>query len=156
MASIMYDDIFSSFLGNVTDYEFASKDISEAYDDMKEYLHKTVTKMYIRRQFSTINFEDDTQIFTYEIKYPIDEITDNEFVINLLGKGMVYEWIAPKVQTTTAINQMFSGGDKKWFAQANHLNSNRSLRDDIEREVRRMINDREISYNDYIGNVNGI
>ena len=61
MASISYEEVFSSFLGNVTDYNLASLSVTDAYEIMSEYLHKTMAEPYVYRLFSTVKLDDETQ-----------------------------------------------------------------------------------------------
>ena len=51
-----YDEIYSCFLGKITDYKFASLPADDAYDLMKDWLHSSIAQPYIRRIFSSIIF----------------------------------------------------------------------------------------------------
>ena len=53
MTSIDYKDIFESFLGNITDYNFANLSISDSYQLMAETLHKAVSNPFVYRIFSS-------------------------------------------------------------------------------------------------------
>lgn len=149
MSSIAYDDIFSSFLSNITDYKIATQDEDVTNEQLIEYLHKVVGTPYIRALFMNVDLNDDESNFTYEMNNP-DTRGDDDFVIHMLGKAMVYEWIHPQVRKTSLLAQMFSGKEVKMFAQANHLNELRVLEEDTELEVRRMIRDRGFISNKYL------
>ena len=151
MTSIQYDDIFNSFLGNVTDYELAALTVSNAYENMTEWLHKAVSTPYLRRLFSSIVLDDDTQVMTYELAVIVDDESDKEFVISMLGKQMVYEWIHPRVNNVSNLNMFFGNKDQKFFSQAQHLSELRGIEEDAYNSVRRMIRDRTYIWNDYIG-----
>jgi len=112
MSSINYDVIFSSFLSNVTDYKIAKQDEDVTIEQLKEYLHKVIGTPYIRALFLTISMDDETGLLTYEMKNP-DANGDDEFLITMLGKAMVYEWVLPQVQKTSLLAQMFSGKEVK-------------------------------------------
>ena len=150
MSSINYDVIFSSFLSNVTDYKIAKQDEDVTIEQLKEYLHKAIGTPYIRALFLTISMDDETGLLTYEMKNP-DANGDDEFLITMLGKAMVYEWVLPQVQKTSLLAQMFSGKEVKWYAQSSHMSELRSIKDDAELEVRRMIRDRGFIINGYLG-----
>ena len=135
MISLDYEDIFSSFLGSVTDYNLASLDATEASETMKEYLHKALAARYVSRLFSSKKLDDDIQIFTFEMKYPIDEETDREFVINALAKWMAYEWSQNKVNSTTLVMQLLAGKEQKFYSQSNQLSENKALKQSLYDEA---------------------
>lgn len=150
MSSINYDDIFSSFLSNITDYKIATQDEDVTTEQLTEYLHKVIGTPYIKALFLTIELDDNATVLTYEIKNA-DPNGDDYFVINMLGKAMVYEWVHPQVRKTSLLAQMFSGKEVRFFAQSNHLAELRGIEEDTELEVRRMIRDRGFISNSYLG-----
>jgi len=149
MSSIDYEIIFSGFLSNITDYKIAKQDEDVTAEQLAEYLHKAVSTPYIRALFASIDVDDDYETVTYEMKNP-DVNGDDDFVVNMLGKAMVYEWIHPQVRKTSLMSQMFSGKEVKWYAQSNHMAELRGIEEDAELEVRRMIRDRGFISNKYL------
>lgn len=149
MSSINYDIIFSSFLSNITDYKIASQSEDVTTEQLTEYLHKSLGTPYIRALFSSIGFDDDAGVLTYVMKHP-DIMGDDDFITNMLGKAMVYEWVHPQVRKTSLLAQMFSGKEVKWYAQSNHMAELRGIEEDTELEVRRMIRDRGFISNEYL------
>lgn len=135
MASIDYEEIFSSFLGSVTDYKLASLDATEAYETMKEYLHKALAERYVSRLFTSKKLDDEVQLFSFEMKYPTDEDSDREFVINALAKWMAYEWAQNKVSSTTLVMQMLADKEQRFYSQSNHLAENKALKKDLYDEA---------------------
>ena len=150
MSSIKYDNIFSSFLSNVTDYKIATQDEDTTIEQLKEYLHKVVGIPYIRALFLSISMDDENDLLTYEMNDP-DPNGDDDFLINMFGKAMVYEWIHPQVRKTSLLSQMFSGKEVKWYAQSSHMSELRGIEEDADLEVRRMIRDRGFIKNKYLG-----
>lgn len=151
MASIDYKDIFESFLGNITDYNFANLSISDSYQLMAETLHKAAANPFVYRIFSSASLDDETQEFTYEMRYPENDDMDREFVIAVLAKAMVYEWIHPQVRSTSLTSQFFGGKESSFFSQANHITSLLSLEETTLYELRRLIKDRHSFFNTYLG-----
>lgn len=149
MSSIDYEIIFSGFLSNITDYKIAKQDEDVTAEQLTEYLHKAVSTPYIRALFQSVAFDDDFETLTYEMKNPGIN-GDDDFIINVLGKAMVYEWIHPQVRKTSLLSQMFSGKEVKWYAQSNHMAELRGIEEDTELEVRRMIRDRGFISNKYL------
>ena len=150
MASLSYDEIFSDFLGSVTDYGLASIDIDDMYGLMTEYLHKTLSLSYVRRLFSSVNLDDTIQIMTFEIVNSVDENADRDFIKYILSKGMVVEWLKPQVRSKLNIAQFFGGKEQKYYSQSNHLSELRGLLEDVQLELRKVIRDRGYIYNPYL------
>lgn len=152
MASVNFDDIYSRFLGNITDIEFAQMDISDAYELMGEYLRKALSHPYIFRLFNQCEVHDDVLRLDYELASTVSEFADGEFVRTMLGKMMVYEWVAPKVQNTLLTNQLLSNKEQTYYQQAAHLKQLQDLQDRMFSEVRHLIQDRGYIFNSYLGN----
>ena len=151
MTSISYEDIFSSFLGNVTDYNLTSLSVTDAYEIMTEYLHQTVADPYVYHLFSTCKLDDETQTFSYTLSYPIEENMDNEFVITALAKWMTYVWLHMQVKSVLNTVQAFMGKEQKYYSQAQHLSELRGLQDDAFKDARFFIQNRTFINNNYLG-----
>ena len=150
MASLSYDEIFSDFLGSVTDYDLASMGVDDMYGLMTEYLHKTLSQSYVRRLFSSINADDLVQNLTFELSNPVDDSADIDFIRYILSKGIVVEWLKPQVRSKLNIAQMFGGKEQKFYSQSNHLSELRGLLEDTKLEMRKAIRDRGYIYNPYL------
>ena len=150
MASLSYDEIFSDFLGSVTDYDLASISLDDMYGLMTEYLHKTLSQSYVRRLFSSVAFDDSIQIFTFEMANSVDDAADLDFTKYILSKGMVIEWLRPQVRSKANVAQLLAGKEQKFYSQAQHLKELRELLADTERELRNTIRDRGYIYNPYL------
>lgn len=150
MTSLKYDDIFSSFLGDITDYDLVNLSITDATELMTEYLHKAVAETYVKRLFSSVELADDVQTMTFEMKRVSDENLDKEFVTHMLGKWMTYEWIHKQVRSVLNTAQFFGGAEQKWFAQANHLSQLKELQEQIYSEARNFIRDKGYIENSYL------
>lgn len=151
MSSLSYEDIFSDFLGNVSDYQIASLNLSDAYELMTEYLHKVLRQSFVSDLFSSITCDDAIQKIFYELSFVINEDSDREFLIGVLSKGMVVEWLKPQVRNKTNLAQMFGGKEQKFFSQSSHLSELRSTLEDTRLELRKEIRDRSSLHNSYIG-----
>lgn len=150
MISLDYEDIFSSFLGSVTDYNLASLDATEAHEILKEYLHKSLATRYVNRLFSSMKLDDDIQLFSFEMKYPIDDEIDREFVINALAKWMAYEWSQNKVSSTTLVMQLLAGKEQKFYSQSTHLSETKALKQNLYDEAYGYIMRRGYIDNEYL------
>lgn len=150
MASLSYEDIFNNFLGNVTDYDFINQSESDVFVFMTEYLRKTLSQAYVRHIFSSIELDDEIQMMSFQLVNPIDDESDKDFVINILSKGMVVEWLKPQVRNKMNVAQMFAGKEQKFFSQAQHLSELRNLLEDTRLEIRKDIRDYGYINNSYL------
>lgn len=148
--TLEYDDIFSYFLGNVSDYQIASLNTNDAYELMVEYLEKTVAQPYIRRLFSSVSLNTEIHTLEFEMSYVVEESADRDFVRSLLAKGMVCEWLRPQVRNKVNLSQMFAGKEQRFFSQSQHISELRAMLEDTDIEVRRLIRDRGYINNSYL------
>ena len=150
MSSLSYDEIFSNFLGNITDPVLAGQNDNLANEIMAECLHKSVSSVYVRRLFSSITLDDEIQTMTFTMKKTVDESADKDFVSTMLGKAMAVQWVTPQVQSKVNIAQMFTGSTKKFYSQSAHITELRALKSDMEKELQSYILTRGSFYNDYV------
>ena len=150
MASIDYQEVFENFLGNINDPDLFNLNASDAYSLMAEYLHKTVANPYVRHLFITAELDDETQVFSYEVKNSVDDNTDKEFIITALGKWMAYEWLQKEAKSKLLTSQFFGGKEAKFYAQSSQLSNVQALRDSAYKEARDYIRDNGYINNPYL------
>lgn len=150
MTSISYEEIFDNFLGRVSDYDFSFMDESSVNYLMSEYLQKVLSRPYVHRLFSFIDSDAEIHLLKYEMKKPVDDYTDKNFVIDILSKGMVVEWIEPQVRNKVNLSQFFGGKEQKFYSQSNHISELRAILEDTEIALRKEIRDRGSFYNSYL------
>jgi hypothetical protein len=147
-----YNEIYSRFLNKIRDYEFAGLPEPSATNQMREWLQSALSNTYVYRIFDTFSADDEIAEIEYTLKNPVDDYIDKNFVEELLGNAMVVEWVTPKVQTTTLINQMITNSkESKFYAQANQLAQLQELKANTEHKVRSILRDKGYIYNSYIG-----
>lgn len=148
-----YNEIYSRFLNKIRDYEFAGLPEPSATNQMREWLQSALSNTYVYRIFDTFSADNEIAEIEYTLKNPVDDYIDKNFVEELLGNAMVVEWVTPKVQTTTLINQMITNSkESKFYAQANQLAQLQELKANTEHKVRSILRDKGYIYNSYIGN----
>lgn len=150
MTSLNYQKIYSKFFTKVTAYDFLELTNEQANEFLCNWLHSAVRKPYIRRLFKSFTMDDEIQVIKYEMKYEIDNETDEEFIIEIFSLGMVLEWLDPKINSILNISQMFGTKEQKFYAQSNHLSELQSLNSTLYKKQRRMIVDRGYAWNSYI------
>lgn len=121
---------------------------------MPEYLHASINKPYIRRLFSELKLGDTVQELTYIMKYSVDDDFDAEFITDILGIGMVIEWITPKINSLNNIQQVFGSSEEKFYSQTNHLNGLKDLKKSLIKEQKNLIKDRGYIWNSYLDGSN--
>lgn len=151
---LTYDEIFESFLGSITDYNLASLSPSDAFQLMAGYLRKAISKSYVKRLFSASRLNDETQIFSFTLKHPATDETDEDqldFVKGVACKSMIIEWCEPQVKKTTNMAQLFGGKEQSFYSQSQHLSQLRELLADTKAELRQELGDRGVVVNTYLG-----
>ena len=151
MASLNYDDIYSRVLDKITDYDFLRISDSEIYEELNRKLRIALSKPYLRRLFSSISYDDEIQLFTYELNYKKDEEVDKDFIAEAIALGVVVAWLEPKVKTTNLIHQQFtSSKESKWYNQKDHLSTLKDLLKSCRYEQQSLIRDRGWINNTYL------
>ena len=156
MASLLYETIESVFLRKVTDYDFLELTDENLESQIMEYLHSAISKVYVRRLFSSVTFDDIAKELTYSLKQSTDEEQDNDFVTEMLALGMVIEWVEPLKNSKLTMKQMItSSKESKWYSQAQHISAMQNAYDSAVKTQRDLIRDRGYIYNSYLGETNG-
>ena len=150
MTSLDYNKIYSRLFTKIEAYDFIDLSEEMLNEFLCNWLHSATANPYVRRLFSSVVFDDELEELTYEMKYEVDDDSDKEFVIEILSLGMAINWLEPKINSITNINQFFGSKDEKWFSQASHLSELRGLLDDFNKQQRRKIADRGYIWNSYL------
>lgn len=148
--TISYENIYNRFLQKVDDIEFLQLDRNTAYEKMKGWLYTALSVPYTRRLFETLVKNDEILTLDFELKHPVDEDADTDFVEEALALGMLIAWLEPKVQTTTTITQGLFGKEQKLYSQSSHLGQTRELLETARSTQRRLIMDRGYINNKYL------
>ena len=151
MPSITYNQIKSRFFSKIEDYKFLTEYEDFSNEFIKEWLRSTLAKPKVRRIFDALSIDEEMDNFDFEIKYPVDDFSDAEYVIDILAYGIVVGWLEPKVQSTINIQQMYGGKEEKFYAQANHLDTIKELLSESSSKIGKLIRDRGYIYNSYLG-----
>ena len=148
MTSLKLDSVYSVFLDKVTDF-----DITEYEEDIQKelligYLKGALGIPYLRAIFTTITIDDYEETVNYTLK--TEDGCDEQFILELLSKGMVIKWLEPQVKSKVNIAQMFGGKEQKFFSQATHLGELKDLLENERIELNKLIRDRGSIYNPYL------
>jgi len=108
-----YQDIYSRFLMKIKDYDFFNQTEADANESMRGWLTASLSKPYINRIFDSISADDEIAELEYTLSDKVNDFSDKNFVEELLGYQMIYEWLSPKVNTTTLLNQMITNSKEQ-------------------------------------------
>lgn len=117
------EDVYSAFLGLIDDYQLPHMSMEDAYEYMNDCFKNVFSKPKIRRLFSSISFDSNILQLNYELRNPIDDNYDEEFVKGLFANGMVVAWLEPKYQSETLTAHFFGGKEQKYYSQSAHIDA---------------------------------
>jgi hypothetical protein len=143
-----YETIFSRTRGRINDPKELSLDETDLLEIYNERLHNTIGNPRVRRLFSAITFDDETSQIEFELNNPVDDASDEDFVIDLFILGMTIEWLQPQVDSILHTSVMIGGKEEKKLLD-NHKNMIDRL-DSMKKELHKMIRDYGYMYNSYI------
>ena len=147
-----FSDIYSRFYQRVIDYDIASLSEEVANEVLFGYMRSVASKPMVRRLFSSITIDGDSEEIQYELRQPWDDDSDKDYVEEILATGMVAEWAHPRYHSTLLTSQMFSNSEQKYYSQAPHLAEMKELLTKAQVDLHKLIRDR--GYN--LSVVNGV
>lgn len=148
---LSYETIFSRVRGKINDPKEWSLDDEDLFEVYTERLHSTAGNVRIRKLFSTLKLDDESEGITWELKTTIqgaDPDEEEEFVIELFTLGMVIEWLRPKVEDITNIGLIIGGKEEKTINNMHKTNVERLK--SLETQLSKMVRDHGYLYNDYL------
>ena len=136
-----FEDIYSRFYLRVKDYEMTGLDEKLVKEMLLGYLKSTLSKPMVRRLFQSITLDEDVEEIEYELRNSLDEISDQDFVEEVLAVGLVCEWASPRYHSTLLTSQLLTNSDQKYFSQAQHLAEMKELYQKSQTDLRKLIRD---------------
>ena len=150
MTSIKYDEICSDAFTRMEAYNFLTMSKEMVRDNLASWMHSISAKPYVRRAFESLVLDDETQTLSWEIKYPIDDYSDEAFVKELFSLGISMKWAEREKNRSTLTRQMVGSTKQKFYSQSNQLDSISNLYENIKKELQQLIGDKNSSQNGYI------
>ena len=150
MTSLTYDVIYSRLFSKIEAYDFIEMPEADLNELLCDWIHSASANPYVRRLFKSFNLDDEIMEISYEMKYSVDEFSDEEFITEILTLGVVIAWLEPKINSINNIAQMFGSKEEKFYSQSQHLSELRGLVNDSVKKQRRMIADRGYAWNSYL------
>ena len=139
------NDIFSRFYASAEDYNLVGLDEEVVNELLSTYLQKVISHPLVRRLFNPISYDQDVGEVEYTMREPWDDGADQDFTEELLGLGIMVEWLGPKYHSVKNISQMFTNKEQTYFSQANHMGELREMYTKAKTDLRKLIRDRGYS-----------
>lgn len=146
--TLSYEEIYSKFLLKINDPSFASLSNEDAYSLMCEYLHSGASRIYVRKIFGELSFNDEELELSFKLVNSVDEESDIEFVIGILSDAMQLQWIEPQLASVLLTKQFIGGKEEKYNPQSNQLTAMMNLKKMLEANIKKHITE--------YGYVNGV
>ena len=148
--TLQYENIFSIFLSKITDYSFLEYDESFIQGQMVSWLHSSSSSPRLRAKFSTFTLNDDEATLSFNLKHPVSEQSDCDFVVDVLARAMVIAWLEPEVKNVLLTKQLLTGSEEKFYAQANHISQLEQMLASAKVEFKNTLRDYGYLNNSYI------
>lgn len=121
MLSVTFDAIYSRFLSKVQAYDLLEIGIDECLEQLNEWLISVKSNPRVRKCFTTLTLDNIGKNISFELRNPVDNDDDVDFVTELFGLGIAWKWIEPKYKSILNTSQFFGSKEQKFFAQSNHM-----------------------------------
>ncbi len=121
----LYSTLYERTLSSISDPLLAQ--LPE--EDLEIMLHDWLMDAIVEPVVGEYDFSDRDE----ELKQFNFDISDRDQKI--LSIHMVRGWLAPQIRSVTLTQQVFSGKETKWFAQANQLAEMRALDEQLRKDA---------------------
>jgi hypothetical protein len=121
----LYSTLYNRALAQITDPLLAQ--LPE--EDLEIMLHDWLMDAIVEPVVGEYNFSDRDE----ELKQFNFDISERDQKI--LSIHMVRAWLAPQIRSVTLTNQVFSGKETKYYAQANQLAEMRALDEQLRKDA---------------------
>ena len=145
---LSYQTIFSRVLNEIDDLKELSLDKNDLFDIYTERLHSVVGNPRVRKLFSSLSLDDEIQAIIFSLKNPIDNESDEYFVLNILTLGIAIEWLKPHVNSNKYTSLVFGGKEEKKLLD-NYKNVTQRL-SNMQTELKKLICDYGYINNSYL------
>ena len=122
-----YENIYSKFLGLVTDHKLLALSKDKAYSLMDETMKLVKGRPKINRLFNTLVFDDEIMVISYTLRDTLNESYDKNFVEDVFANAMVVVWYEKLVNSDTHIKQYFGDKETRFYSEANHMTAVKEL-----------------------------
>ena len=146
-----YELIYVKFLSKIDDPKLLTYDEETLYEILYDYLTSALANPDVRKLFKTLSVDDEDKKFIYTMNVSIDEYSDTNFILEIIAKGMVIQWMTQKLDTALSLATVIGGKEEKMIR--NEYKNNMARLKELKVELKKMIRDSNYIDNSYIGEV---
>ena len=121
----LYSTLYERALAQITDPILAQ--LPE--EDLELMLHDWLLDAIVEPVVGEYDFSDRDEE-SKQFNFDISEVDQK-----ILSIHMVRGWLAPQIKSVTLTQQVYSGKETKWFAQANQLAEMRALDEQLRKDA---------------------
>ena len=121
----LYSTLYERALAQITDPLLAQ--LPE--EDLEIMLHDWLLDAIVEPVVGEYDFSDRDEKLK-QFNFDISEVDQK-----ILSIHMVRGWLAPQIRSVTLTQQVYSGKETKWFAQANQLAEMRALDEQLRKDA---------------------
>ena len=121
MLSVTFDAIYSRFLSKVQAYDLLELGTNECLEEISEWLVSVKSNPRVRKCFTSFTLDNIGKTVSFELRNPVDNEDDVDFVTELFGLGLAWKWVTPKYYSVLNTAQFFGSKEQKFYAQSNHM-----------------------------------
>ena len=144
-----YELIFSKFLSKIDDPKLLTYDDETLYEVLEDFMSSTLAIPYVRKLFKSVTADKETKKLTYTMRISIDEDIDSNFILEIISKGMVIQWMTQKIDTALSLATVIGGKEEKSIR--NEYKNNMARLKELKTELRKIIRDSNYIDNSYVG-----
>lgn len=143
-----YEAVYNKFLSKIDDPKLISYDNRTLYEILNDYLSSTLAIPYVSKLFKTIKVDDDSEEIEYTLNIKIDDYLDEMFILDVLSKGMVIQWMTQKIDTALSVATIIGTKEEKMIR--NEYKNNMARLKELKTELKKMIRDSNYINSSYI------
>ena len=110
---LSYSTLFSRVLNKINDPKELQLNTDDLLSIYTERLHSVVGDERIVEKFSKLILDDEIQEIDFEMKYPVSDLADKEYVLELFSLGMTIEWLKQQVDSRIYTARALGGKEEK-------------------------------------------
>lgn len=108
-----YETVFSRARIKIDDVKELFLDDNDLLELNTERLHSIVGDERVINKFSSFTMDDEIQQIEFEMKYPVSDFVDKEYVTELFALGMSIQWLKPQVESRKSTARMLGTKEEK-------------------------------------------
>ena len=108
-----YETVFSRARIKIDDVKELFLEENDLLELNIERLHSIVGDERVINKFSSFAMDDEILQIEFEMKYPVSDFADKEYITELFALGMSIEWLKPQVESRQFTARMLGTKEEK-------------------------------------------